>query len=95
MARSSTDLLPKKTIVDRFKRYATNKPNPLCERNCSSLLFFVLIIFFRYLNAYSRTEDDGLNPSSHMDSTNHSAGPLQDDQMEEDLPAAGAVLNIF
>ena len=57
--------------------------------------FLYYLSFFRYLNAYSRTEDDGLNSSSHMDSTNHSAGPLHDDQMEEDLPAAGAVLNIF
>ena len=57
--------------------------------------FCIIFFFFRYLNAYSRTEDDGLNSSSHMDSTIHSVGPLQDDQMEEDLPAAGAVWNIF
>ena len=48
-------------------------------------------IFDRYLKDYSRAEEDGLSSSSHLDSTIHSAFPAIEDQVEEELPAAGSV----
>ena len=47
----------------------------------------------RYLKDYSRSDEDGLSSSSHLDSTVHTAFPVADDQMEEELPAAGTVFS--
>jgi len=46
----------------------------------------------RSLTAYSRSDEEGASGAAEVDSTVHSAFPAVDEEMEEDLPAAGTVL---